>query len=83
MLMRLAEDFGARGDYDEALGFIDLNLEFFPQSSRTYVLRAQVLTETGDIDGARENYRKAIELEPESGWLKQQLAGLDQRPESS
>jgi tetratricopeptide (TPR) repeat protein len=83
MLAGLAEDFGARGDYDESLGFIDLNLEFFPQSSRTYVLRAQVLTEIGDIDGARENYRKALELEPESGWIKQQLAALDQLSESS
>jgi len=77
VLMRVAEDFGVRGDYDGALGFIDLNLEFFPQSSQTYVLRAQVLTETNDIDGARENYRKALEFEPDSAWIKQQLTALD------
>jgi len=77
VLMRIAENYGVSGDFDNALGFIDLNLEFFPQSSRTYVLRAQVLTETKDIDGARENYRKALEFEPDSAWIKQQLAALD------
>lgn len=77
VLMRVAENYGVSGDYDTALGFINLNLEFFPQSSRTYVLRAQVLAETNDIAGARENYEKALELEPESNWIKQQLAELD------
>jgi len=77
VLMRIAENYGVSGDFANALGFIDLNLEFFPQSSRTYVLRAQVLTETKDIDGARENYRKALEFEPDSAWIKQQLAALE------
>jgi tetratricopeptide (TPR) repeat protein len=77
VLMRVAEHYGVSGHYDTALGFIDLNLEFFPQSSRSYVLRAQILAETNDIAGARENYRKALELEPESAWIKQQLAELD------
>ncbi|MDH3428995.1 MAG: c-type cytochrome [Gammaproteobacteria bacterium] len=77
VLMRLAEFYGVNGDYDAALGFIDLNLEFFPRSSRTYVLRAQVLAETDDIAGARRDYERALELEPESAWIKQQLAELD------
>jgi tetratricopeptide (TPR) repeat protein len=77
VLMRIAENYGVSGDYDEALGFVNLNLEFFPESSRTYVLRAQVRTETLDIEGAREDYRKALEIEPNSEFIKRQLAALD------
>jgi len=77
VLMRLAEDYGAADEFDAALRFVNLNLEFFPQSFRSYAVRAQVLAERGDIAGARRDFAKAIELEPGSAWLKQQLADLD------
>ena len=77
VLMGIAEDYGVRGDYDEALGFIELNLEHFPQSSRSYVLRAQVRAELQDIEGARGDYLRALEIEPNSDFIKQQLAALD------
>jgi tetratricopeptide (TPR) repeat protein len=77
VLTRIAEDYGVNGDFDEALGFINLNLEFFPESSISYVLRAQVRTETQDTEGAREDYRKALEIEPNSEFIKRQLAALD------
>ena len=77
VLMGIAENYGVSGDFAKALGFVNLNLEFFPQSSRTYVLRAQVRAEIQDIEGAREDYQKALEIEPDSDFIKQQLDALD------
>jgi tetratricopeptide (TPR) repeat protein len=77
VLMRFAENLAVANDLDSALSIIDLNLEFYPNSSRTYVLRAQVLIEKGDTVGARENYIEALTIEPESAWIRQQLDKLD------
>ncbi len=77
VLMRIAEDLGGRNELDAALRFVNLNLEYFPESSRTYVLRAQVLTEQGDIDGARRDYETALEMEPDSWWIREQLDNLN------
>ena len=77
VLMRIAEDLGAQNELDAAMVFVNLNLEYFPQSSRTYVLRAQVLTEQGDIDAARSDYVTALEMEPDSWWIKEQLDNLN------
>jgi len=78
VLMRIAEDLGGRNELDAAMMFVNLNLEYFPQSSGTYVLRAQVLTEQGDIDAARSDYETALEMEPDSWWIKEQLDNLNQ-----
>ena len=77
VLVRFAENLAVANDLDAALGIIDLNLEFYPNSSRTYVLRAQVLTEKGDTAGARKNYVEALSISPDSAWIKQQLENLD------
>ena len=77
MLMRLAETVGANEQLDAALAYVNLNLEFFPESSRTYVLRAQVFTQQGDIDAARRDYEKALEIEPQSRWIRRQLDNLN------
>lgn len=76
-LMRIAEDLGGQDELDAAMAFVNLNLEFFPESSRSYVLRAQVLAEQGDIDAARSDYETALEMEPDSGWIKEQLDKLN------
>lgn len=77
MLMRFAEDLGAEENLPGALRIVNLNLEYFPESSRSYVLRAQVLTEQGDIDGARRDYGVALEMEPDSWWIREQLDKLN------
>ena len=77
MLMRLAETVGANDQLDAAMAYVNLNLEYFPESSRTYVLRAQVFAEQGDIDAARRDYEKALEIEPQSRWIRQQLDNLN------
>ena len=77
MLMGFAEDLGAQDKLQSALRIVNLNLEYFPESSRSYVLRAQVLTEQGDLDGARRDYGTALEMEPNSGWIREQLDKLN------
>jgi tetratricopeptide (TPR) repeat protein len=77
-LMRFAEQLASEEALDDAIGFLDLNLEFYPQSSRSYSLRGQVYAELGDIAAAREDYVKALEIEPQSGWIRGLLEALDQ-----
>jgi tetratricopeptide (TPR) repeat protein len=77
VLMRFAENLAVASDLESALGIIDLNLEFYPNSSRSYVLRAQVLVEKGDTTSARKDYIEALSIEPDSAWIKQQLEMLD------
>ena len=76
MLMRMAETYGAQDQLDTALAFAALNLEFYPQSSRTYLLRGQIFAAQGNIDAARSDMEKALEIEPQSQWIRQQLDNL-------
>lgn len=76
-LMRFAEELAAGERLAEAIEFLNLNLEFYPQSSRTYSARGQVYEELGDIQAARESYARALELEPQSGWIRGLLEALD------
>jgi tetratricopeptide (TPR) repeat protein len=77
MLMRMAETLGARELLDAAMAYVNLNLEYFPDSSRNYVIRAQVFAEQGNIAAARLDYAKALQIEPESRWIKEQLDKLN------
>ncbi len=77
-LMRFAEELAAEEQLAEAIGFLNLNLEFYPVSSRSYSARGEVYEELGDIPAARESYAKALELEPQSGWIRGLLEALDQ-----
>lgn len=76
MLMRVAETFGTSNKLDAALAYATLNLEYYPESSRTYLLRGQILAEQGQIDAARKDMQKALEIEPQSQWIRQQLDNL-------
>ena len=76
MLMRMVETFGANEQLDAALAYAALNLEYYPQSSRTYLLRGQIFAAKGDLDAARSDMEKALEIEPQSQWIRQQLDNL-------
>ncbi len=77
VLMRMAETVGANERLDAALAYINLNLEYFPESSRSYVIRAQVFAEQGDTSAARRDYEKALQIEPDSRWIREQLDKLN------
>lgn len=76
-LMSLGERMAREDEFAAALGFLDLNLEFYPESARTLVTQGQVLAANGDTAGARESYVKALELEPDNMWTRRMLDALE------
>jgi tetratricopeptide (TPR) repeat protein len=61
---------------DNAIGWLNLNLEFYPQSSRTYQTLAQAYQKKNDKDNAIKALEKAVELDPNNNQAKQQLQQL-------
>jgi tetratricopeptide (TPR) repeat protein len=63
----------SKKDFDGAIKLIQLNLEFSPNDSFTYVTLGQVQLAKGDKTAAIASFQKAIDLDPENEWAKQQL----------
>ena len=61
---------------DNALAWLNLNLEFYPKSSRTYQTMAQAHQRKNDKDAAIKDLEKAVELDPNNNQAKQQLQQL-------
>jgi hypothetical protein len=61
---------------DNAIGWLNLNLEFYPKSSRTYQVLAQAHQKKNDKDNAIKALEKAVELDPNNNQAKQQLQQL-------
>jgi len=76
-LMIIAEEMAAQDDVRAALDFLELNLQFYPQSSRSFVLQGQIYAESGDVSAARASYLKALEIRPDDQWTQQLLTALD------
>jgi len=76
-LMSLGERMAQQNEFAAALGFLNLNLEFYPESARTLVTQGQVLAADGDMAGARESYLKALEIEPDNMWTRRMLDALE------
>ena len=76
-LMVLAERLAKEDETNAALGFVKLNLEFYPQSGSSYILQARIHQVSGNIPAARDSFGKALEIDPENQWVKKMLATLD------
>jgi len=61
---------------DDALAFLQLNTEFFPQSSRTYQAISQAQLKKNDKDAAIKALEKAAALDPQNQGLRRQLDQL-------
>ena len=61
---------------DDAIAYLQANLEFFPKSARTYQAMAQARNAKGDKQGAITNLEKALELDPKSTQARNQLQQL-------
>ncbi len=61
---------------DEAMKFLDMNLELFPKSAETYVVMAQAQQAKKDTAGAIASLEKALEIDPQNGGAKRMLGQL-------
>ncbi|MGB7220401.1 MAG: photosynthetic reaction center cytochrome c subunit family protein [Vicinamibacterales bacterium] len=76
MLVRLAQASLAANKTDDAMGWLKLNLEFYPRSSQSYVQMSQVYTRKMDTPSAITAMEKAVELDPDNMATKRQLDTL-------
>jgi cytochrome c-type biogenesis protein CcmH/NrfG len=61
---------------DDAIQWLQLNLEFYPKSVRTYLSMAQIYSRKQDKDNAIKSAQKALEIEPENAQAKRLLDQL-------
>jgi hypothetical protein len=61
---------------NSAIPILQLNLEFYPKSVRSYIQIAFAQTRNLDDDSAIATLEKALELEPDNGMVKGQLEQL-------
>ena len=66
--------------FDDALGILRLNMEFYPQSSQTQTSIGEVYRTRGDTAAAIAAYRQALVLNPNDGGARQRLRQLGQQP---
>ncbi len=58
---------------DDAMKYLQANLEYFPKSSQTYQAMAQVKNAKGDKPGAIKDLETAVQLDPQNNQAKNQL----------
>jgi tetratricopeptide (TPR) repeat protein len=75
-LVALAQQAIAADRADNAIAWLNLNLEFYPKSSRTYQILAQAHQRKNDKDAAIKDLEKAVELDPNNNQAKAQLQQL-------
>jgi tetratricopeptide (TPR) repeat protein len=64
---------------DDALTYLQANLEYFPKSSTTYQAMAQARNAKGDKPAALKDLEKAVELDPKNAQARNQLQQLRER----
>ena len=66
----------ANGRADDAIALMKLNLEYYPQSVRSYLALSYAQTRKLDDTAAIASLEKALEIEPENGTVKGRLEQL-------
>jgi tetratricopeptide (TPR) repeat protein len=61
---------------DDAIALLELNVEFNPQSAKSYAAMAYAYTRKFDDATAMKYLQKALEIEPENGIIRGQLEQL-------
>jgi Photosynthetic reaction centre cytochrome C subunit len=75
-LVAIAQRANTAGKADDAMTYLNANLEYYPKSSRTYQTMAVVKNAKGDKAGAIAALEKAVELDPNNVQAKAQLENL-------
>lgn len=63
-------------NYTEAINVLAVNTLLYPENYNTYDSLAEAYAKAGDVENARRNYRKALELNPKAAHAAEQLAVL-------
>ena len=61
---------------DDAIAYLQTNLEYYPKSARTYQAMAQARNAKGDKQAAIKDLEKAVELDPQNAQARNQLQQL-------
>jgi hypothetical protein len=72
----MAQRANTANKYDDALVYLQANLEYYPKSARTYSAMAQMKNAKGDKAGAIAALEKAVELDPNNAQTKALLENL-------
>jgi hypothetical protein len=75
-LIAIAQRANTASKSDDALAYLNANLEYYPKSSRTYATIGQIKNAKGDKPGAIAALEKAVELDPNNAQAKTQLETL-------
>ena len=75
-MLMMAQRANTAGKTDDALAYLQANLEYHPKSVRTYSAIAQMKTAKGDKPGAIAAIEKVLELDPSNAQAKAQLEAL-------
>jgi hypothetical protein len=75
-LIAIARRAQADKKLDDAVAYLQANLEYYPKSARTYQALSQVKNAKGDKDGAVKDLEKAVELDPGNQQAQAQLKQL-------
>jgi hypothetical protein len=61
---------------DDAIAYLQANLEYHPKSARTYQALGQARRVKGDRQGAIASLEKALELDPQSAQIRNELQAM-------
>ena len=76
-LNMLAESMTKESELDAALSFLNLNIEFNPESVRAYQLQGDVWKAKSNVTAARVSYEKALELAPDNAWTQRLIKSVE------
>ena len=75
-LNQTAEQLAREDDWDGALTILNVNKEFFPESSAIHASIGEAYIEKGNNDLAVQHLERALELNPQSRMARRLLRGL-------
>ena len=77
LFVHLAEAFRKSGEHDRALEVLDAGLAQHADYASAWIVRAQVLAESGRVDEAKESWRRVLELDGENEIALRTLGELE------
>jgi hypothetical protein len=76
-LTSFSERLVGKGEGEDGVSVLEMNLEFFPESQSVWWQLGQTLEATGDLEGALSAYRNGLTTDPASGFSQFFLERID------